>query len=98
LSIFIAYEVDLKALSRALGEKKVYLATLKEAEQITGLQTGGISPLALLNRRFQVIIDCAVQSRKKIFISGGQRGINILLATEDLVSMTNASIASISRG
>ena len=91
-------EVDLKALSRALGEKKVYLATLKEAEQITGLQTGGISPLALLNRRFQVIIDSAVQLRNKIFISGGQRGINILLATEDLVSMTNASIASISRG
>jgi Cys-tRNA(Pro)/Cys-tRNA(Cys) deacylase len=90
-------EVDLKGLSRALGEKKVHLATQKEAEQITGLQTGGISPLALLNRRFQVIIDISAQSLDNIYISGGQRGLNICLATQALVELTNADLASISR-
>jgi Cys-tRNA(Pro)/Cys-tRNA(Cys) deacylase len=48
-------EVDLKILARVLGEKKVFLASQKEAERITGLQVGGISPLALLSRGFQVV-------------------------------------------
>lgn len=90
-------EVDLKGLSRALGEKKIHLATQKEAEQITGLQTGGISPLALLNRRFQVIIDITAQSLEDIYISGGQRGLNICLATQALIELTNADLAAISR-
>ena len=42
--------VDLKLLASALGEKKVYLPTEHEAEQLTGLQAGGISPLALINK------------------------------------------------
>jgi len=90
-------EVDLKGLSRALGEKKIHLATQKEAEQITGLQTGGISPLALLNHRFQVIIDITAQSFEDIYISGGQIGLNICLATLALIELTNADLAAISR-
>lgn len=90
-------EVDLKALSRALGEKKVTLATQKEAEKLTGLQVGGISPLALLDRRFDVIIDTSAQSMGEIYISGGQRGINIRLSTISLVELTAADLAHISR-
>lgn len=90
-------EVDLKGLSKALGEKKVYLATQREAEHITGLEVGGISPLALLNKGFQVVIDDAAQLEGKIYISGGQRGINICLHFEDLAKLTNATFAPISR-
>ena len=90
-------EVDLKSLSQAFGEKKVHLATQKDAERITGLQTGGISPLALLNRGFQVVIDISAQLLDEIYISGGQRGINIRLAAADLVELTNAEMAAISR-
>ncbi len=49
--------VDLKLLAADLGEKKVHLPTEREAEQLTSLQAGGISPLALLNKGFQVVID-----------------------------------------
>ncbi|MFI5344700.1 MAG: aminoacyl-tRNA deacylase, partial [Chlamydiales bacterium] len=42
-------EVDLKLVANVIGEKKVYLPTEREAEVITGLQAGGISPLALIN-------------------------------------------------
>jgi Cys-tRNA(Pro)/Cys-tRNA(Cys) deacylase len=90
-------EVDLKNLSSAVGEKKLILATQKEAEKLTGLQTGGISPLALLNRRFQVVIDSSAESFDEVFISGGQRGINIRLATRSLVDLTKADLADISR-
>jgi len=90
-------EVDSKSLARALGEKKVNIASQKQAEKITGLQTGGISPLALLNRRFQVVVDISAQSLEEIYISGGQRGLNICLATDELVNLTDADMAAISR-
>jgi len=89
--------VDLKLLAAFLGEKKVYLPTEREAEKLTQLQAGGISPLALINKGFQVVIDIAVQSYPEIHISGGQRGLNIRLPAVDLMRLTNARVASISR-
>lgn len=89
--------VDLKVLASALGEKKVHLPTEKEAEQVTGLQAGGISPLALLNKGFQVIIDSSAQHFEQIHISGGQRGLNIKLPVADLVSLTNARIEAVGK-
>jgi Cys-tRNA(Pro)/Cys-tRNA(Cys) deacylase len=90
-------EVDLKTLAKAVGEKKVYLTTQKEAENLTELQVGGISPLALLNRGFQVVVDNSALEQREIHISGGQRGLNIRLPVADLVELTNAQIADISR-
>ena len=88
-------EVDLKRVAQATGEKKVHLPTEKEAEKLTGLQAGGISPLALIQRGFQVLIDKTALSYEKIFISGGQRGLNIELPAGDLIKLTNASPADI---
>jgi Cys-tRNA(Pro)/Cys-tRNA(Cys) deacylase len=89
--------VDLKLLAVALGEKKVSLPTEREAEQLTGLQAGGISPLALINKGFQVVIDAAAQNYDEIHVSGGQRGSNIKLPVVDLIKLTNARVASISK-
>jgi Cys-tRNA(Pro)/Cys-tRNA(Cys) deacylase len=90
-------EVDLKSLARALGEKKVHLPTEREAERLTGLQAGGISPLALLQRGFQVVLDSSAELFNEIHISGGQRGLNIRLAPADLIKLTNANLAQICR-
>lgn len=88
-------EVDLKALAKAVGEKKVKLATERQAEEKTGLQAGGISPLALINHGFQVVLDESALSHKEIFISGGQRGTNLSLSSQDLADLTNAQIEKI---
>lgn len=88
--------VDLKLLAAALGEKKVYLPTEREAETITGLQAGGISPLALINKGFQVVLDSSAQNFAEIHVSGGQRGLNIRLPVADLIRLTNARVAAIS--
>lgn len=89
--------VDLKLLAAFLGEKKVHLPTEREAEELTGLQAGGISPLALINKGFQVVIDSAAQAYGKIYVSGGQRGLDIQLEVEDLIKLTNARVGKISR-
>ncbi len=90
-------EVDLKALAKAVGEKKLVLPTEREAERLTGLQAGGISPLALLNRGFQVVIDETAQLFDDIYISGGQRGLDIRLPVQALVDLTSADFADFAR-
>jgi Cys-tRNA(Pro)/Cys-tRNA(Cys) deacylase len=89
-------QVDLKALAAFLGEKKVYLPTEREAEALTGLQAGGISPLALLNKGFQVIIDISAQAHAEIHVSGGQRGLNIQMPIDALVQLTSARLGRVS--
>ncbi|MEK6256305.1 MAG: Cys-tRNA(Pro) deacylase, partial [Chloroflexota bacterium] len=58
-------------------------------------QAGGISPLALFNRGFHVVIDESALSHDKIIISGGQWGINIEMSPQDIISLTNAQSAKI---
>jgi len=89
--------VDLKLLAAFLGEKKVSLPTEREAEQLTGLQAGGISPLALIHKGFQVVIDSSAQNFDQIYVSGGQRGLDIQLRADDLAKLVNAKFGSISR-
>jgi len=89
--------VDLKLVAAAVGDKKVYLPTEREAEGITGLQAGGISPLALMNRGFQVLIDDSARAHEHIHVSGGQRGLNVRLALDDLLQLTGARLAPVSR-
>lgn len=91
------HEADLKLLAAALGEKKVSLPTEREAEALTGLQAGGISPLALINKGFQVVIDSSAQALGEIHVSGGQRGLNIKLPVDALAKLTNARFASVGR-
>ena len=90
-------EVDLKRLAKALGEKKLQLPSEQMAEQITGLQAGGISPLALINKGFQVVLDSSAQNYPQIHVSGGQRGLNIRLPVRNLIELTNARLAEFSR-
>ncbi len=88
--------VDLKLLATALGEKKVSLPSEHAAEELTGLLAGGISPLALMNKGFQVVIDLAAQIWPEIHVSGGQRGLNIRLSVQALADLTRARFARIS--
>jgi Cys-tRNA(Pro)/Cys-tRNA(Cys) deacylase len=90
------HEVDLKAAADVFGEKKLRVPTLREAEQLTGLQAGGISPLALINQGFQVVLDETARQFEQIHISGGQRGLNICLPVKALAELTRARFAAIS--
>jgi Cys-tRNA(Pro)/Cys-tRNA(Cys) deacylase len=84
-------EIQLKRLAQALGEKKLRMATQKEAEVWTGLKIGGISALALFHRGFPVYIDRAAAALDEIIVSAGQRGMDIRLTIPDLVRVTGAT-------
>jgi Cys-tRNA(Pro)/Cys-tRNA(Cys) deacylase len=85
-------ELNLKTLAASLNEKKLKMATQKEAEALTGLQVGGISALALFNKGFEICIERAAQDLPYIHLSAGQRGANVRLAVADLLALTNAKL------
>jgi len=88
-------ELDLKKVAQATGHKKVQMAPHKEAERLTGLQTGGISALALLHKNFPVYLDQSAEKLDKILVSAGKRGVNLELAVKDLIKVTNAKVIDI---
>jgi len=83
-------ELNLKALGLAVGEKKLRMAMKREAESLTGLLIGGISPLALMQKKWPVYIYDQALTLEKIHVSAGQRGMNLRLDPKDLISVTGA--------
>ena len=82
--------LDQKKLAAAVGAKKMKMATQREAEELTGLQVGGISALALLNKGFAVYIDRSVNHLRHICVSAGKRGLQLRLAPAELIKLTGA--------
>ena len=92
-------ELDMRGVARAVGAKSAQMALQRDAERLTGLKVGGISPLALLDKRFEVYLDASATAFDELYINGGQRGINLRLQVADLIAVTGARvIAGASRG
>ncbi|HEV2236630.1 MAG TPA: aminoacyl-tRNA deacylase [Ktedonobacterales bacterium] len=85
-------EANLRQVARALGAKSVVMAHQAEAERLTGLLVGGISPLALLGKPFDVYLDRRAEPLEWLYINGGQRGINLRLRVADLLAVTGARL------
>ncbi|HOX48618.1 MAG TPA: Cys-tRNA(Pro) deacylase [Spirochaetales bacterium] len=76
-------ELDLKKASKAAGEKSVDMLPLKELQPTTGYVRGGCSPIGA-KRKFPVYLDETATLFEEISVSAGQRGLQVLLAPEEL--------------
>lgn len=90
-------EIDLKLLASSTGDKKLRMATQREAEQLTGMRVGGISALALRRPVFDVLLDEPARELPQIHVSAGERGIDLELAVSDLVAVTGAVFVQATR-
>ena len=86
--------VSEKKLARVSNHKHVAPSSPHDAERITAYQVGGISPLGAKSL-LPVFLDRTTASHSEVVINAGARGTLVRLATTDLVSATNASIADI---
>ena len=89
--------LDLKGLAVLAGQRKLRLAERSRAEQLTGMQIGGISALALVHHNWPVWLDEAAREHEELHLSAGERGLQLRLATAALVQLTRARVAAISR-
>jgi len=87
--------LDLKKLAAASSEKKVRMASHKEAEHLTGLEKGGISPLALMDKNWPVFVDETVILYDRIEISAGKVGVGVLVAVQPLLDLLRATLADL---
>ncbi len=87
--------LDLRTFSKQVGVKKAKMASHDEAEALTGLQTGGISPLALINKGFDVYLDASAEQFETIAISAGERGAQVELAVGALVKLVRAKVVKL---
>ena len=89
-------EVDLKKLAAATGDKKIEMVSLKEVQPLTGYVRGGVTALAA-KKDYPVFVDETVEMWDEISISAGQRGMQILIAPEDYLHATGATVADIAK-
>lgn len=93
----VAGQLDLKAIARALGRAKAVMADPEHAERSTGYVTGGISPVGQ-RRALPTVLDSSALAHPTVYVSAGRRGLEVELSPQDLVAVTGALTAAISRG
>ncbi len=89
-------ELDLKALARARGDRKIDTVALKELLPLTGYIRGGVTALAA-KKDYPVVVDELAQLFDLITVSPGQRGIQLVLNPLDYLRAVHGVFAPISR-
>ena len=85
-------QVNMKQLAALAGGKRAALMPAPEAEKFTAYKVGGISPLGQ-KRTVPVFIDDSARGFEGIYINGGQRGLQILIAPDKLAEVLSAKMA-----
>jgi Cys-tRNA(Pro)/Cys-tRNA(Cys) deacylase len=85
--------LDLRVLASAAGAKSAAMAPPQAAERSSGYVTGGISPFGQ-RRKLRTFIDGSAERSATIFVSAGRRGLEMSVATPDLVRGCGASVVA----
>lgn len=87
-------EVNLKALAKASGNKKVEMIAMKDLLQVTGYIRGGCSPIGM-KKPFPTFFHSTAVDFETIYVSAGVRGLQIEIAPQALISFVGATIADV---
>ena len=89
-------ELDLKALAALRGDRKIEPVTLKEVQPLTGYVRGGVTVLGA-KKAFPVFVDETVILFDVIAVSAGVRGTQVVLAPDDYLRATEATVGAIQK-
>lgn len=92
----VSGQLDLKSLAAATGGKRATMAEPARAERATGYVVGGISPVGQ-KRAHPTVLEESTLTFDTVYVSGGRRGLDIGLAPADLLRLTAATAAPITR-
>ena len=86
--------LNIKAISKVVGEKKLEMLAVKNLEKTTGYIRGGCSPVGM-KKQFPTVIDAPAQTHEKIIVSAGQIGIQMKVNVDELIQLINAKVSPI---
>ncbi len=90
----VCCELDLKLAAKASGDKKIEMLPTKELLPVTGYIRGGCSPIGM-KKKYPTYLDETCQLWDEISVSAGERGHQMLLPYQAIVSLTNAKLVDI---
>lgn len=90
----VTMELDLKKAARAAGDKKIEMTHVKELLGLTGYIRGGCSPVGM-KKKYPTWMDETAVLYDEIAVSGGVRGMQIILNPEDLKNFVQAVYADV---
>jgi len=77
-------QVSWRAMRSYLGLSRLTMASKEEVLEVTGYETGAVSPLALPHP-IRILVDLSVLAQDEISIGSGERGATIILKKDDLL-------------
>ncbi len=89
-------QIDWPKLRAHLGVSRLALPDAEEARAATGYERGAITPFGA-TRAWPVIADATIRSLERVAIGGGLRGVNLHMAAEDLLRVTAAQVADVTK-
>ena len=87
-------EVDLKALAKVSGNKKVEMIPMKDLLGVTGYIRGGCSPIGM-KKGFPTYFHATALEFDTIYVSAGVRGLQVEISPSDLIAFVCASVADV---
>lgn len=87
-------EVDLKKAAKAIGTKKAEMIHMRELLPETGYIRGGCSPIGM-KQKLPTFIHQDCLALDKIYISAGQRGLQLCMHPQDLISYTGSKVTDL---
>ena len=92
----VSEELDLKKCAAAAGVKRVEMTHMKELPGLTGYIRGGCSPVGM-KKKYPTIFDESALLYDDIYVSAGQRGLQMLVNAQELIGFVGADVADITR-
>lgn len=90
----VCCELNLKSAAKAARDKNMELIHVKELLPLTGYIRGGCSPIGM-KKKYPTYIDETCQLYDKIAVSAGEKGHQMLIPYEAIISLTDAKLADI---
>ena len=88
----VSQRLSTKALARAAGAKRCSLASPVVAQRLTGYVVGGVSPFGQ-RRTLRTFLDESALAHDEIAVSGGHRGLQLMVDPSDLLTVLGAGTA-----
>lgn len=85
-------EVNLKLAAKVSGNKNCEMIPMKELLSVTGYIRGACSPFGM-KKHFPTYIHETCLSYNCIYVSAGQRGLQLKVNPQDLIHIANAQVA-----
>lgn len=92
----VSEELDLKKCASAAGDKRIEMVHMKEILALTGYIRGGCSPVGM-KKKYPVIFDETALLYDEIYVSAGQRGMQMLVSAERLIAFLGGTCADITK-